>query len=85
MSDVLRIKTEGKSEEFLQVLEDFKKYLEKNQPTQRGYLTNFMNGMFFYDKANYRYIAIKEFHRLATSIHSLSLDKYDYIYVEYKD
>tara|TARA_R110000850_G_scaffold146319_1_gene268487 strand:+ start:252 stop:506 length:255 start_codon:yes stop_codon:yes gene_type:complete len=84
MSEVLRIKTEGKSAEFLQVLEDFKKHLTKNNKTARGYLSSFMQGVFFYDNANYRYINNEEFHRLAVS-GGLMLEKYEYIYIEYKD
>jgi hypothetical protein len=45
--EILRIKTEGKSAEFLQVLSHFKQHLITNPKSCRGYVTCFMQGMFF--------------------------------------
>ncbi len=81
--EVLRIKTEGKSNEFLQVLSDFKRHLGCNPKSCRAYVTCFMQGMFFYDKANYKYITVECFHKTAID-GRLDIDKYEYILINYK-
>ena len=83
-TEILRIKTEGKSPEFLEVLTHFKTHLLSNPKTCRGYVTCFMQGMFFYDKADYLYITVEAFHKQAVE-NRLNTEKNEYILITYKE
>lgn len=82
--EILRIKTQGKSKEFLQVLADFRKDINDNPRTCRSHITCFMKGMFFYDKPDYQYITIETFHKLSVE-NRLDLEDKEYILIKYKD
>lgn len=82
--EVLRINTKGKSKEFLEVLKAFEKEVTEKQFSCRSNVTCFMKGMFFYDPANYQYLSIEQFHKLAVE-NRLDLGEKAYILINYLD